>query len=144
VLAAPRDTVHNQTFNVGRTQENYRINELAKIVAETVPGSRVEYAPGGGPDKRCYRISCEKITRLLPGFVPQWTARKGAEELYQAYRSAGLTTEELEGGRYTRLKQIRAHLTAGRLDASLRWAHSGKDFPLNAGDPSYSTTNSAC
>ncbi len=84
--------IHNETFNVGRTEENYRISELADIVAETVPGCRVEYAPGGGPDKRCYRVSCDKIRRVLPSFRPQWTARKGAQELYEAYRAAGLSS----------------------------------------------------
>jgi nucleoside-diphosphate-sugar epimerase len=76
VLEAPREAIHNETFNVGQTEENYRIRELADIVAETVPGSRIEYAPDGGPDKRCYRVTCEKIRRQLPGFRPQWTARK--------------------------------------------------------------------
>ena len=66
VLEAPRELIHNETFNVGRTEENYRIRELADIVAETVPGCRVEYAPGGGPDKRCYRVNCDKIKRVLP------------------------------------------------------------------------------
>ena len=70
VLEAPREAVHNEIFNVGRTEENYRIRELADIVAETVPGCRVEYAPGGGPDKRCYRINCDKIRRVLPEFPP--------------------------------------------------------------------------
>ena len=63
-----QEAIHNETFNVGRTDENYRIRELADIVAETVPGCRVEYALGGGPDKRCYRINCDKIRRVLPGF----------------------------------------------------------------------------
>src|SRR5271156_2996101 len=70
-LEAPQDAIHNETFNVGRQEENYRVRELAAIVAETVPGCHVDYAPGGGPDTRCYRISCEKITRLLPSFRPQ-------------------------------------------------------------------------
>lgn len=139
---APQGDIHNETFNVGRKEENYRISELATIVAETVPGSRVDYAPGGGPDTRCYRINCEKITRLLPGFHPQWTARTGALELYNAYRAAGLTREDLEGGRYTRLKHIKGLLHTGQLDASLRWANSGKTFPIKAGDPSYSVRNS--
>lgn len=126
---APRETIHNETFNVGRMEENYRIHELAAIVAETVPGCRVDYAPGGGPDTRCYRINCEKITRVLPGFRPQWTARRGALELYDAYRAAGLTREDLEGTRYTRLKHIRSLLKTGQLDRSLRWANSGNIFP---------------
>jgi nucleoside-diphosphate-sugar epimerase len=136
------EAIHNETFNVGRMEENYRISEIAAIVAETVPGCHVDYAPGGGPDTRCYRINCDKITRLLPGFRPQWTARSGALELYNAYRAAGLTRADLEGGRYTRLKHINGLLKAGQLDASLRWANSGKTFPMNAADPSYSTRNS--
>jgi nucleoside-diphosphate-sugar epimerase len=121
VLEAPRETVHNETFNVGRTSENYRIRELADIVAETIPGCRVEYAPGGGPDKRCYRVTCDKIHRVLPGFRPQWTAAKGAQELYDAYRAIGLTSEDIERGRYIRIAQIERLQKAGHLDGSLRW-----------------------
>jgi nucleoside-diphosphate-sugar epimerase len=120
VLDAPRETVHNQSFNVGQTDENYRISELATIVTETVPGSRAEYAPGGGPDKRCYRVSCEKIRKVLPSFQPQWTARKGAQELYAAYQAAGLTAADIPR-RYIRLNQIQKLMDAGQLDQSLRW-----------------------
>ena len=121
VLEAPRELIHNETFNVGGTEENYRIRELADIVAEIVPGCRVEYAAGGGPDKRCYRVTCEKIKRVLPAFSPQWTARKGAQELYDAYRAAGLTREEVESGRYFRINNIERLLEAGRLDNFLHW-----------------------
>lgn len=121
VLAAPKEAVHNQTFNVGRTEENYRICELADMVAEIVPGCHVEYAPGGAPDKRCYRVNCDKIQRVLPGFHPQWTARKGAQELYDAYRTVGLTADDMERGRYVRISQIQRLKKAGRLDDSLRW-----------------------
>ena len=129
VLEAPRDRVHNETFNVGRTEENYRIRELADIVAETVPGSRVEYAPGGGPDKRCYRVSCDKIKRVLPNFYPEWTARKGAQELYDTYRAVGLTAEDMTLGRYVRISQIQRLQKAGQLDRSLRWTMSVLRLP---------------
>jgi nucleoside-diphosphate-sugar epimerase len=131
-LDAPQAAVHNQTFNVGSTNENYRISELAEIVADTVPGSRVEYAPGGGPDKRCYRVTCDKIRRVLPDFQPHWTARKGAEELYNAYRSVGLTAEDVQGGKYIRIRRIRELLATGTIDKSLRPAKSGSAFPLSA------------
>lgn len=120
VLEAPREAVHNQTFNVGRNDENFRIRELAEIVAEVVPGCSIEYAPGGGPDLRCYRVSFDKINRLVPAFRAQWTARKGAQELYEAYRAAGLTASDLEQGRYIRLREVRRLQEAGRLDNSLR------------------------
>lgn len=121
VLEAPKSAVHNQTFNVGQTEENYRISELAQIVAEVVPGSRIEYAPGGGPDKRCYRVNCDKVRHALPGFQPQWTARKGAQELHDAYGANGLTAEEMKSGRYFRINHIKSLLGAGKLDHSLRW-----------------------
>jgi nucleoside-diphosphate-sugar epimerase len=121
VLDAPKNVVHNTTFNVGQTKENYRISELAEIVSETVPGCRIEYAPGGGPDKRCYRVNCDKIFRALPDFQPQWAVRKGAQELYDAYRSNGLTTQQLTSGRYLRITSIRSRLEHGSLDHSLRW-----------------------
>jgi nucleoside-diphosphate-sugar epimerase len=131
VLEAPRNLIHNETFNVGRTEENYRIRELADIVAETVPGCRVEFASGGGPDKRCYRVTCDKIKRVLPNFRPQWTARTGARELYDAYRAMGLTAQDMEAGRYVRMNQIQQLQKTGRLDSSLRWnlrakAHAAK------------------
>jgi nucleoside-diphosphate-sugar epimerase len=121
VLEAPREVVHNETFNVGRTDENYRILELADIVAETISGCRVEYAPGGGPDERCYRVTCDKIRRVLPSFRPQWTATRGVQELYDAYRAVGLTTEDIECGRYIRITHIQHLQKAGQLDNSLRW-----------------------
>ena len=131
VLDAPRESVHNQVFNVGRNDENFRIRELADIVAEVVPGCRVEYAPGGGPDLRCYRVSFDKINRMLPAFRSQWTARKGAQELYDAYRSVGLTVADMEQGRYVRINEIRRLQQAGRLDGSLRWI--GKNAETTVG-----------
>jgi len=121
VLDAPREVVFNETFNVGRNDENFRVRELAEIVAEVIPGCRIEYAPGGGPDLRCYRVSFDKINRMVPGFRPQWTARKGAQELYDAYSSAGLTRADVEQGRYIRLSEIRRLQDSGQLHTDLHW-----------------------
>jgi nucleoside-diphosphate-sugar epimerase len=131
-LESPREAVYNQTFNVGLTEENYRISELAEIVAETVPGCRVEYAPDGGPDKRCYRVNCDKIRRLLPSFRPQWTARKGAQELYYAYRKAGLRVEDMRKERYIRISHIRHLLKTGQLDRSLRCTQQPTETAVSA------------
>lgn len=138
-LGAPKSCVHNEVFNIGQTAENYRISELAQIVAETVPGSRIDYAPGGGPDKRCYRVNCEKAARSLPGFKPQWTARTGAQELYDSYRTNNLDAEELSARRYLRINHIQRLLKADRLDLSLRWksqltnAGQRESVPASAG-----------
>jgi nucleoside-diphosphate-sugar epimerase len=122
VLTAPREVIHNQAFNVGQTAENYRIRDLAAIVQQIVPGSRIEYAADGGPDRRCYRVDFGKIHRLLPEFKPEWNARRGAEELHAAYRLAGLVLEDCEGPRFKRIDHLKDLLAAGQLDASLRWS----------------------
>lgn len=121
VLHAPRELIHNEAFNVGRNEENYRIREVAEIVHDTVPESYVEYAEDAGPDKRTYRVDCSKILQTLPEFQPQWDARKGAQELYAAYQQVGVTLEDFEGPRYKRIDHLKYLLNAGRLDASLRW-----------------------
>ncbi len=120
-MQAPIEAVHNEAFNVGRPKENYRISELAEIVADVVPDSRIEYAEGAGPDKRCYRVDSSKIAKTLPDFEPTWDARKGAEELYAAYQKVGLVLEDFEGPRYRRIHHIKKLLAEGRLDESLRW-----------------------
>ena len=121
VLSAPRDVVHNQALNVGRTEENYRVHQLAAIVQEVVPGSKIDYAQDGGPDPRCYRVDFGKIHRLLPEFKPQWTARRGAEELYEAYRIGELVIEDCEGPRFKRIDHLKHLLATRRVDATLRW-----------------------
>jgi nucleoside-diphosphate-sugar epimerase len=121
VLAAPREVVHNQAFNVGQTEENYRIRELAEIVQDVVPNSRIEYAQGGGPDPRCYRVDFGKIHRLLPEFKPRWNARRGAEELYEAYRVAGLVIDDCEGPRFKRIDHLKHLIASRRVDSTLRW-----------------------
>jgi len=120
-LHAPREIVHNQAFNVGRTEENYRIREIADIVKETVPNCRIEYAEGAGPDLRCYRADFSKISNGLPGFKPQWTARGGAQQLYEAFKKVGLKLEDFEGPRYKRIDHITQLIGTGRLDHGLRW-----------------------
>jgi nucleoside-diphosphate-sugar epimerase len=119
-LEAPADQIFNEAFNVGQTAHNYRIRDLAKIVAEVVPGCTIEFADDAGPDKRSYRVSFEKIRQQLPTFKPQWDARMGAEQLYQAYRTSGLTLDEFEGPRYQRIGHIKKLLANGILDADLR------------------------
>jgi nucleoside-diphosphate-sugar epimerase len=121
VLHAPRDLIHNQAFNVGRTEENYQVRDIAELVKDVVPGSRVTYAAGGGPDPRSYRVDCGKIASTLPEFKPQWTVRCGIEELYASYKRHGLTLEEFLGTNYMRIKHIKKLQSEGRLDEELHW-----------------------
>ena len=121
VLTASREVIHNEAFNVGQTEENYRIRDLAEIVRDIVPGSRIEYAPDGGPDPRSYRVDFAKIQCRVPEFKPRWDARRGAQELYAAYGGAGLVLEDCEGPRFRRIDHLKHLLATERVDVTFRW-----------------------
>ena len=122
LLKAPEDVVWNQAFNVGRTTENYQIRDIAQIVVDTVPGSRLEFAEGASADARTYRVSCDKIQQRVPAFQPQWDAKRGAQELFETYQQVGLKLDEFEGIRYKRVDYLKDLIAKGRLTADLRWA----------------------
>ncbi len=126
VVEAPRETVHLKAYNVGRTDESYRIREVAEIVESVVPGSTVTMSAGASPDKRNYRVDCSLIARELPDFQPQWTVRRGVEELYEAYLQVGLRLEDLTGPGLQRIQHIRAGQAAGSIDAGMRVVGAGE------------------
>jgi nucleoside-diphosphate-sugar epimerase len=126
VLEAGADRVRGRAFNVGQTVESHRIRDVAELVAEVVPGSRVTFAPGSVADTRNYRVSCDRIATELPEYRPRWTLRAGIEELVDAYQRYGLRLDDLMGQRHQRLAKIRALQQAGELDGQLRWTvHDG-------------------
>lgn len=120
VLKAPKEKIHNEVFNVGATSENYQMRDIANIVAKTVPNCKVEFSGDASPDKRNYRVNCDKIKNQL-GFTLKWDIPKGAQEAYQAYRDVDLKLEEFEGDRYQRIAHIRKLLREGVLDDNLRF-----------------------
>lgn len=120
LLAAPRELVHNEPFNIGGPSENYQVRELAEVVAD-VTSCEVEFASTGDPDPRSYRVDFEKFARTIPDFAFEWTARRGAEQLAGAYRTAGLSLDDFNGDRFVRLRRLRTLLDSGRLDEQLRW-----------------------
>lgn len=120
MLAADRDRIHNQAFNIGATTENYQVRDVAELVAAAVPGSEVTYAPGGSADARDYRVDFSKVSGMVPEFQPRWTVPAGIEQLRDAFVEAGLTLEDLEGERYMRLKHVQVLLDAGEIDHDLR------------------------
>jgi nucleoside-diphosphate-sugar epimerase len=125
-LTAPRDAVHNQAFNVGQNAENYRIRQVAEMVAEVVPNCEVAFATGASADARDYRVDFTKIQKQLPSFKPAWTLRQGIQELYDAYKAAGLTQEQFVASpRYYRLRTVKGLIERGLVDRNLRRQAAG-------------------
>jgi hypothetical protein len=131
-VEAPRDAVYNEAFNIGVTDENYQVRDIAEIVADAVPGSRIRYADGGGADPRSYRVDFSKASAQLPGFQTRWTVADGVRELLDVFRTYDLSQADMESARFTRLSRIRALQGSGRLTSDLRWFTFDGDAPSNA------------
>jgi hypothetical protein len=114
--------VHDRAFNIGRTDENYRIRDVAEIVCRTVPRTSIEFAPDASPDLRKYRVSCARIARELPEYRPRWTVAQGVEEVYRGIPEWGLHRDHFEGPPYNRIAYLEQLLARGRVADDLRWA----------------------
>ncbi|MDA0658341.1 MAG: SDR family oxidoreductase [Planctomycetota bacterium] len=119
-LSAPREAIHNRAFNIGRTDENYRVRELADIVQAEIPGCTVEYASGGMPDARCYRVNCDLAQRELPGFRPEWNVSQGIAHLFASLKNSGFTVADIASQRFIRLARIRELQAMGQIGSDLR------------------------
>lgn len=133
VVEAPEEAVFNEAFNVGRTDENYLIRDVARLVQSAVPGSVIDIPDKASADARNYRVDFSKIERVVPGFRPKWTVPKGIEQLRDAYREHGLTEGHLRAGRYKRIATLLARIADDALDDDLRWREaesSGGPVPV--------------
>jgi len=119
-LNADPAKISGEAFNVGRSDQNYQVIDIAQAVAETVPGCRIEIAQGAGPDTRSYRVNFDKIARVMPDFQPQFDVLKGARELHESFKAAGLRQADFDGTRYKRTGTVKGLLADGVLDAGLR------------------------
>ena len=124
VLQAPTEAIHNETFNVGDTDHNYRVREIAETVGNIFTGCRVSFG-SPGEDNRSYRVSFGKIRKHLPGFACAWNARRGAEQLYSLFNRIDMTREVFEFRTFTRLKQLEYLIRTQQIDPQFFWTSSG-------------------
>ena len=142
MLTAPRELVHDQAFNVGRSADNVQVRDIAEMVRAAVPGSKLSFAAGAGPDLRNYRVDFAKLTDTFPGLRLRWTTARGVAELVDAYAEHGLTYQDFLSSRYVRLRRISELLAAGQLDQMLRRvAPSPSGQPAAATDDGLMTTS---
>jgi nucleoside-diphosphate-sugar epimerase len=128
-LQARRELIHDQAFNVGRAADNVQIRDIAELVHAAVPGTRISFADGAGPDVRTYRVDFAKLNDTFPGLELRWTVPAGVAELAAAYAEHGLTYADFTSSRYVRLRRVTELLSSGALDEMLHRRTAG---PLTA------------
>ena len=119
-LVAPEEAVRGKVFNVGRNSDNYRIREIAEIVAAEFPGCQVSTGPSSG-DTRSYRVNFDRIHRELPGFECRYSARDGARQLHEVFKRIEMSPETYQFRAFTRLKQLKYLQATGQVDPELYW-----------------------
>jgi nucleoside-diphosphate-sugar epimerase len=134
MLEAPRELVHDEAFNVGRSQDNVQVRDIAEMVRDAVPGSTLSIAEGAGPDLRNYRVDFAKLESTFPDLTLRWSVREGVDELAAAYAKHGLSYDDFTSSRFVRLRRIRELLSAGLLDEMLHRTTSAP-FPRRARCP---------
>ncbi len=123
-LKADADAIAGQRMNVGSSEQNYRVIDIAKIVAAEFPDCELVVGEPSG-DNRSYRVNFDKIQKLMPDFGCQWTAEKGAAQLHQMFKAIDMTSDVFQAPPYTRLKMLMKHKAAGLLTDDLFWSKQG-------------------
>jgi len=119
-VIAPREAVHGKVFNVGQNSDNFRVRELAQIVANEFPGCELSVGKSGG-DTRSYRVNFDRIHRELPGFACKYTPVEGAQQLHQLFKRIEMQPETFQFRAFTRLKQLKYLQATGQIDSSFYW-----------------------
>ncbi|HVZ19232.1 MAG TPA: SDR family oxidoreductase, partial [Terriglobales bacterium] len=130
VLEAPEAQVRGEVFNVGQDGDNYRVREIAEIVADVFPGCQVTFGESGG-DNRSYRVSFDKIHATLKTFSCQWSARDGAIQLRRLFETINMGQDTFDFRAFTRLKQLRYLQQTGQIDERFFW----RPTPLASSSP---------
>ncbi|MBV8885733.1 MAG: SDR family oxidoreductase [Chroococcidiopsidaceae cyanobacterium CP_BM_RX_35] len=120
-LEAPRDIVHNQIFNVGDSNNNYRVKEIAEIIAQIFPGCELSFG-NNGADNRSYRVSFDKINHTLPGFKCDWNAALGAQQLFDLFTQIDMSQDTFLFRGFTRLKQLEYLIRTQQIDRDFFWS----------------------
>lgn len=119
-LEAPRDLIHNQIFNVGDTNSNYQVKQIAQIVADVFTDCQLSFGKHD-PDNRSYRVLFNKINENLPGFKCEWDAQRGAQQLYNVFGQIDMDRETFESRGFTRLKQLEYLIRTQQIDQDFFW-----------------------
>ncbi len=129
-LEAPISAIHNQAFNIGRTDANYQIKQIAEAVGTLIADAEITFGKNVGEDldRRTYRVSFEKAKNNLPGFTPQWSLLDGIKEAYECYEEFGLKEEHLHGDQFITLNRYKNLLDKKEIGKDFRWVVSKNEI----------------
>lgn len=119
VLRAETEKVNGQIFNVGTNDDNYKVKEIAQLVEEIVPNSKIEYATNADKDSRSYKVNFDKIREQI-GYKTKWKLKDGIRNIYEELKKRGLEEKDFNDEKFYRVKYLKSLMAKGLLDEKLR------------------------
>lgn len=117
---APADRLEPSVFNVGRTDENFRVLDLAEAVSGAIEGSRVVFEPSAFADERSYRVDGGRLARCFPEFRFSHGIEDGIREVLALVGGLGLGPDDFEGPAYLRSAYLLRLRELGEVDGTFR------------------------
>ena len=119
ILNSPKELIHNKIYNLGDTNENYQIRELANYISEIIPNCEI-VIESSDKDNRSYRVSFEKIYSEL-NFKCSLNVVDGIKDLVRSFDEIKLSDENFNSRNYTRIKQIEYLINNNQINDYFYW-----------------------
>ncbi len=124
IWALRRDASENLNYlsiNVGRTDSNYQIKDLANTVADLIPGTSVDINKNAETDNRSYKVDFSLYSQLASGFQPSFSLENSIVSLIDGLKSMKFDNHDFRSSQYIRLKALQSHMDMKRLNKELYW-----------------------
>jgi len=118
-IEADREVVHNQAFNIGRSDANYRVIDIANKISAALGGLEVEVLGVDTNDTRSYQVDFSKALNTLPGFKPEWDLERGIQQILDWFHGREITEDIIQSRDFIRINQLQYLQNAGKLNQEL-------------------------
>jgi nucleoside-diphosphate-sugar epimerase len=109
------------SVNIGSNEWNFRVSQLAEIVAKIVPGTSILVNSNAPPDKRSYQVNFDLFKKLAPDFYPICNIEETIIQLANAIKNINLPLNNFRNSNYLRLNHLTSLLQRNLINNKLRW-----------------------
>jgi len=107
--------------NTGSNSWNYQVVELARAVAEVIPGVKVSVNPNAQPDKRSYKVNFDLFAKLAPDYLPVFDLNRTIKDLYSNLIEMSFNDHQYRKSQYIRLEVLNSLQDKNFLNDNLTW-----------------------
>ncbi|OUU15151.1 MAG: hypothetical protein CBB97_24280 [Candidatus Endolissoclinum sp. TMED37] len=111
----------NCTVNVGNTENNFTIRELAEKVTRQFEDCHLKINKNAPDDQRSYRVNFEKFKKIAPNYYPKFKIEDSINCLKEVCMKIEENNDDFNGPNFNRLSMLRLLQSRNQLNDDLRW-----------------------